>query len=155
VDADHVSFNMDIVGGAVASLCEVYRAVTRLDTAGHWVNLLFDHETDAIVVESPYTHPALRVRVKKAAPLFVRIPPWIKPQEIQLIGVATTPQVTNRYLYIAEPPVNQWITVAFPLATETLTLHHRTRDIRVQLQGDRVAAMQNFGADLTFFDPVD
>lgn len=155
VAADHVSFNMDIVGGAVASLCEVYRAATHVDGAGHWVNLFFDHETDAIQVESPYTHSALRVRVKKPAPLFVRIPPWVKPQQIQLTGVANIPQITNDYLFIAEPPINRWVTVAFPLATQTLTLHHRTRDIRVQLHGDAVAAMDNFGADLTFFDPLD
>lgn len=155
VDANHVSFNMDIVGGAVASLCEVYRAVTRFDDAGHWVNLLFDHETDAIAVESPYTQPALRVRVKRPAPLFVRIPPWVKPQEITLTGVVTPLQFTNGYLFIAEPPVNRWITIAFPLATQTLTLHHRTRDIRARLRGDAVAAMENFGADLTFFESLE
>ena len=155
VDANHVSFNMDIVGGAVASLCEVYREVTRFDTVGHWVNLLFDHETDAIAVESPYTHPALRIRVKRLAPLFVRIPPWVKPQEVTLSGVAAPLHFTNGYLFIAEPPVNRWMTIAFPLATQTLTLHHRTRDIRVRLQGDAVAAMENFGADLTFFEPLE
>jgi hypothetical protein len=155
VDANHVSFNMDIVGGAVASLCEVYRAVTRFDAAGHWVNLLFDHETDAIEVESPYTHEALRVRVQKAAPLFVRIPPWVEPQEIQVTGLVATPSITNSYLLIAEPPVNRWITIRFPLTIQTLTLSHRTREIRVRLRGDAVAAMENFGADLTFFDPLD
>ena len=155
VDANHVSFNMDIVGGAVASLCEVYRAVASFDKAGHWVNLLFDYETDAIEVESPYTHPALRVRIKRPAPLFVRIPPWVDPQQIAVGGVAARSQFTNTYLFIAEPPLNRWITVAFPLATQTLTLHHRTRDIRVRLQGDAVAAMENFGADLTFFAAID
>ncbi|MBX3014191.1 MAG: hypothetical protein KF832_21900 [Caldilineaceae bacterium] len=142
------------MGGSVASLCEVYREVTRLDGAGHWVNLLFDHETDAIQVESPYTHPALRLRVKKAAPLFVRVPPWVAPTQIAITGVTTAPTITNGYLFIAEPPVNRWITVAFPLAEQTITLHHRTRDIRVQLVGDAVAAMENFGADLTFFEPM-
>lgn len=155
VGADHVSFNMDIVGGAVASLCEVYRAVTRFDAAGHWVNLLFDHETADIAVESPYTHPALRVRVKRPAPLFVRLPPWVNPQEITVDGVAAPHPLTNGYLFIAAPPVNRWLTIAFPLATQSLTLHHRTRDIRVRLQGDAVAAMDNFGADLTFFAPLD
>ncbi|MEZ4731521.1 MAG: hypothetical protein R3E79_30755 [Caldilineaceae bacterium] len=155
VGADYISFNMDIVGGAVASLCEVYRAVTHFDTAGHWVNLLFDHETAAIQVESPYTHPALRVRVKKPAPLLVRLPPWVEPHQIELSGVTTPLQVTNSYLYLPEPPVNRWVSIRFPLATQTLTLHHRTRDIRVRLQGDAVVAMDNFGADLTFFDPIE
>jgi hypothetical protein len=153
VGADHVSFNMDIVGGAVASLCEVYRAVTRLDQAGHWVNLLFDHETEAIQVESPYTHKALRVRVKCPAPLFVRIPPWVKPPEIVLQGVAGAPQISNGYLFVGQPPINRWITIGFPLSLEELTLPHRTRQIRVRLRGDEVIAMDNFGADLTFFPP--
>ena len=119
------------------------------------MNLLFDHETDAIAVESPYTHPALRVRVKRPAPLFVRIPPWVKPQEVTVSGVAAPLHFTNGYLFIAEPPVNRWVTIAFPLTSQTLTLHHRTRDINVRLQGDAIAAMQNFGADLTFFAPIE
>jgi len=155
VDANHVSFNMDIVGGSVASLCEVYRTVTSFDAAGHWVNLLFDHETAAIQVESPYTHPALRIRVKQPGTLFVRIPPWVDPQTIALAGVDVPVQITNGYLVIVAPPVNRWLEVAFPLAMETLTLQHRTRQIEVRLQGDAVVAMENFGADLTFFDPIE
>ena len=38
VGATRVGFNMDIVGGSVASLCEVYREATRRDEAGHWVD---------------------------------------------------------------------------------------------------------------------
>ena len=59
VGLPRIAFNMDIVGGAVASLCEAYRETTRFDAAGHRVNLLFDHETDALKVESPYTGDGL------------------------------------------------------------------------------------------------
>ena len=38
---------------------------------------------------------------------------------------------------------------------KALTLKHRTREIRVRLWGDQVVAMDNFGAKLTFFDPID
>ena len=48
VDATRISFNMDIVGGAVASLCEALRQTVVSDRAGHWVHLLFDRETDAV-----------------------------------------------------------------------------------------------------------
>jgi len=51
-----VAFNLDIVGGTVGSLVEAYREATRFESTGHWVNLLFDHATDAIEVKSPYTH---------------------------------------------------------------------------------------------------
>lgn len=151
IGANHVSFNMDIVGGAVASLCEVYRAATRFDQAGHWVNMLFDHKTEVIEVESPYTHPALRVRVKRSAPLFVRMPPWVQLEQLKVVGAPGEWQVSNGYLVITEPPINRWITFTFPLPTEEMTLAHRTRQIRARLYGDEVVAMDNFGADLTFF----
>lgn len=68
---------MDIVGGAVGSLWEAYREVARPGAVGAWVNLLFDHETRAIRVQSPYTHSCLRIEMTHSGPLFVRIPPRI------------------------------------------------------------------------------
>ncbi len=105
-------------------------------------------------MESPYTHPALRVRVKRPGALFVRMPPWVEPHLIKLDGAPGEPHLSNGYLVIAQPPVNRWITIAFPLPTQALTLVHRTRQIRAQLRGDEVVAMDNFGADLTFFDAL-
>ena len=150
-----ISFNMDIVGGAVGSLCEAYRAATQFDQAGHWVNLLFDHETDAIRIESPYTHPALRIWVKRPGPLFVRVPPWVDPATLEIGGVSGTPRFTNGYLLIAEPPVNQMLSLEFPLPLQEIVLKHRARQIRTLLRGDQVEAMENFGANLTFFESLD
>jgi hypothetical protein len=33
-------------------------------------------------------------------------------------------------------------------------LQHRTHNIRVRMRGDQAVAMDNFGADLTFFEPM-
>ncbi|MCG2660524.1 MAG: hypothetical protein L6437_09795 [Kiritimatiellae bacterium] len=143
-----VGFPMDVVGGVVGSLCEAYRDTTRLDQAGHWVNLLFDHETSAIKVESPYPHGTLKIIVKQPAPLFVRMPTWLKPEA----AAAQTPLV-NGYRLIAQPTVNHPISIQLPLPENDLILHHRTRTIRVRLRGDEVTAMENFGAEWTFFDP--
>jgi len=155
LDAPEVSFNMDIVGGAVASLCEALRATACSDAAGHWVNLLFDHETAAVAVESPYTHSRLRVRVKRPGPLFVRLPDWVDGDTLTMWGTERTPRISNGYLFLAEPPLNRWLTFDVPLVEQTLTLRHRMRTIDVQLRGDSVVAMQNFGADLTFFEPIE
>ena len=55
-----VSFNMDIVGGAVASLVEAWRKITEYgDADGLHINLLFDYEDPAVRIESPYTHDQL------------------------------------------------------------------------------------------------
>ena len=152
---ERIRFNTDVVGGSVGSLCEALREVSRFDQAGHWVNLLFDCETPHLEIESPYTHPALTIRVKRPAPLFVRIPPWVDREALRISGLSSTPCYTGGYLFIATPPINRPLTFKFPLEAQDLTLKHRTREIKVRLQGDQVEAMQNFGADLTFFDPLD
>ncbi|NOX66357.1 MAG: hypothetical protein GXO85_11365, partial [Chlorobi bacterium] len=61
-----ISFNMDIVGGVVGSLCEAYRNIAISESVGTWVNLLFDYETNAVKVQSPYTHDCLRVEPARA-----------------------------------------------------------------------------------------
>ena len=154
VEAETVGFNMDIVGGAVASLCEVYREMVRSGPAGHRVNLLFDHETEAVRVESPYTHDVLRVEVKQPGPLWVRLPGWVAPSDLVVKGAAP-PRIDSGFLFFAQPPLNTPIEVRFALAEEELVLQHRTRSIRARLRGDEVVAMDNFGADLTFFPPFD
>ena len=149
-----VFFNLDVVGGTVGSLCEVYRDATRFDVTGHHVNLLFDHETEAIRVESIYTHPHLRVILKRAGPLWIRVPSWAAPDRIAVDGVAGAPRFTGSHLFVALQPVGQPVTLRYDLPVRDLVLKHRTRNIRVRLRGDTVLAMNNFGADLTFFDPL-
>ena len=155
VGLESLSFNMDIVGGAVGSLCASFREVARRDEAGHWVNLLFDHETEHLEIESPYTHPALRLRVKRPGPLFVRLPTWVDPRQVEVEGTGEDPRHTGGYLFLPRPPLDRTLTIRFPLAGEELVLEHRTRSIRVRMRGDAVAGMSDFGADLTFFDPLD
>ena len=151
----HLSFNMDIVGGTVASLCEAYREVVRVEQTGHWVNMLFDHETDAVRVRSPYGGDGLVVEIKQAGPLFLRIPPWVDHAQLQVVGAEAEPMLSNGYLFIAHPPVGAPIHIEFALPDCELTLSERLhiRPIRVQLRGDTVVAMENFGAELTFFEP--
>ncbi len=153
VGFDRVIFNMDIVGGAVGSLCEVVRESTRFDQAGHRVNLLFDRRTPEIEVASPYTQDGLRITVKRPGPLFVRIPPWVDREALSLAGHDGRWRFAGEHLFIPKPRVDAPITVFFDRPMQEIVLKHRLRDIRVRLRGDEVVAMDNFGADLTFFDP--
>ncbi|HBP37232.1 MAG TPA: hypothetical protein DD640_00510 [Clostridiales bacterium] len=120
----------------------------------HRVNLLFDHETADIRVRSPYTYQALEIMLKRPGALLVRIPSWADPRQLSVAG-ARPAGFSNGYLFLAQPMVNQPVTIRFPLAEQELLLHHRTHDIRVRLRGDQVMAMDNFGMDLTFFDPIE
>ncbi len=155
LDAQSISFNMDIVGGSVGSLCEVYRQAVETTEAGHYVNLHFDHETDAVTVESPYTHRHLRVRAKRPGPFFVRLPSWVAADAVSVEGSNEPPGFHNGYLVVSRPPTNRWITIQFELAERDIVLNHRTRQIKVRLRGDSVAAMSNFGAELTFFPALE
>lgn len=154
LDADSIGFNMDIVGGAVGSLCEAYRSIVISDEAGHRVNLLFDHETPSVAVESPYTHDALRVRVKRPGSLRVRIPDRVDARRVVVHGIDKPPLETGGYLFIARPPLNRPLVFEFPLTEHEITLRHRTRKIRARLRCDEVTGMDDVGADLTYFDPL-
>ena len=148
---ERVSFNMDIVGGAVGSLCEVYRATATRGAVGHRVNLLFDHETDAIAVRTDVADAALQVELKQPGPLWIRVPSWADRGEFQVAGG----RFAAGYLFLPQHPVGTPVTLRYELPIREAVLAHRTRDIRVRLKGDSVVSMDNFGADLTFFDPID
>ena len=153
----NLSFNMDIVGGVVGSLCEAYRETTRQEEVGTWINLLFDHETHAVQVQSPYTHDCLRIELRQAGPLFVRIPPWLNRGEVKVEGSKNKPIWTNGYLFFSNILAGQNIQLHFPLKKTNLTLSDRlhVHPIRVKMRGDAVVAMDNFDMDLTFFDPYE
>ena len=152
-----VCFNMDIVGGTVGSLCEAYREVVRSTPTSHWVNLLFDHKTNTVRVQSPYTHDCLSVELKQSGPLFVRIPPWCNREEVNVKGYEARPVWTNGYLFFSDVLVGQAIKLCFPLKETQITLSEQQHihPIRVKMRGDAVVAMDNFDADLTFFDPYE
>ena len=153
VGCPEVKFNMDIVGGGVGSLCEAFRDISRFDHTGHHIHLLFDHETDALAVESRYTHKHFAVTLKRPGPLWVRIPSWVDLR--QLTRSVDGSQIVGEYLFIPDLPIGHKLELPYDLSTSDLLLHHRSRDVRVQLRGDSVEAMDNFGADLTFFDPLE
>jgi hypothetical protein len=148
----YMSFNMDIVGGVVGSLCEVCRHVVRREPSGVWVNLLFDWETDDVRVVSPYTHDTLRVTPKRPGPIWVRIPPWVKREALTVRPEAAAARHTGDYLFFAAPPVDRPIEIRFPFAEQEIVLKHAGQRIRTRLYGDAVAGMDNNGMDLTFFE---
>ena len=116
------------------------------------MNLLFDHETDGIRIESPYPSGAVRITAMRPGPISVRVPPWADPAAITVDGAQGA--IADGALTVADPPVGRPIAIALPLTEHEIDLPHRTRTIRVRLRGDEVIAMDNFGADLTFFAPI-
>ena len=154
LDVERVSFNMDIVGGAVASLCEVLHEGIVTGAAGHKVNLMFDCETHGVKVSTNQGCGGVTVIVKQPAPLWIRLPAWAKRSSVKVVGTKNH-KISGGYIIISEPTVGKSIEVTYPVPDSEITLNHRKRRIRAKLRGDTVVAMDNFGADLTFFDPID
>ena len=151
-----LSFNMDIVGGVVGSLCEACRETARTTDTGTWVNMLFDYETNEVKVKSPYTNDCLSIELKRPGALFIRIPSWLNVDEIEVKGIDIQPVFSNSYIYFNQVPANQAIQLHFPLKETQLVLSESVhlQPIRVKMKGDSVLAIDNFGAKLTFFDSL-
>ena len=153
-----IGFYMDVVGSVVGSLCAAYEAAAHHATTGHWVNLHVDYDGPDLSVRSPYgPSGALEITLKRPGPLFVRRPAWAAPDEVVLQGALTAPQWVNGYLFLARPPVGTPLRLRYPLKEATLTLSARVhaQPIRLRLRGDGPLAMDDFGTDLTFFEPFE
>lgn len=146
-----VCFNLDIVGGVVGSLCEAWRVAALFNERGHWVNLLFDLDTDAIRIESPYTHDALRIMLKKPGSVHLRLPNWATPENLCVEG--GVPKMIDGYMVFDALAVGSVLTIDFPLPESQMTLarHLHPHPIRVNFRGDEVTAIDTFGTPLTFF----
>ena len=150
-----IRFNLDVVGGTVASLCEAYRSLYSLKENTISINLLFDQDNKYVKVSSPYPSSEIEVLPKSSMPLSIRIPKWANRNNIKISGPDIEPIWTNGYCMFPSVIEGKPITISTPLRVQTLNLKHKTRNIEVKLKGDEVLAMQNFGADLTFFEPID
>jgi len=77
----------------------------------------------------------------------------VKWPEIEISGATALPHPVNGYLFFPDVKKGH-LSIYFPLAQQDIVLTNRARRIRTRLEGDRVQAMENFGADLTFFAPL-
>ena len=150
-----IRFNLDVVGGTVASLCETYRSLSSIKEGSLSINLLFDQDNENVKVTSPYPSNTIEILPKTSMPLYIRIPEWVNRNNIKITGTEVEPIWTNGYCMFPSVSVGKPISISTPLRVQTLNLKHKTRNIEVKLGGDEVIAMQNFGADLTFFEPLD
>lgn len=150
---ERISFNMDIVGGAVASLCEVLRESAIAIERGHIVNMMFDRQTEFLHVKAASNNSGVTATPLKSGPLWIRLPTWVDRTKLKIKGT-TKFQVINGYILIAEPTLGEPVQVSYPVRESELVLNHRTREVRARLRGDTVVSMENFGAELTFYPPI-
>ncbi len=82
---DYHSYNTDLVGGAVQSLCEAWNAIFTKDQSGLHVNLLFSKESEQITMRSYLPEEGrLEITLHQAHPLFIRIPMWLSRDKLEV-----------------------------------------------------------------------
>ena len=81
------------------------------------------------------------------------MPPWLQPDDIT-IDNGEPPLQMGDYLFFSDVAGGETVRLRMPLVSSKLTLSGglHIQPIRVDLRGDSVVTMENFGADLTYFD---
>ena len=143
----------DIVGPVVYALAEAQaRAISRED-GRLAVRLFFDYKDDSIEVTPAYAANALTVAVRTKQPVMVRIPPWVLPNRIEVIGATReSSDAVSPYLRVSRPRGERF-SVRFPFSIREIDLSFGGRPLRARARGDEIVAMEDRGTDLTFFDP--
>jgi len=154
-----ISFNYDIVGGGVSSLCAAYLA--KVDRCGSLigVNLHFDHRDDEIEVTSPYPNgDTLELYLKKAHPVRVRLSDWVDRERVaaksrERDDIRTV--VLGEWLYLFGLQAGDSATIRLPMAVRTVSYPFRGDTFTFRWRGDAVEAAASAGKRLTFFDELE
>ena len=151
---NQVTPSLDIVGGATASLCAAQRAISPTSGGVTQVNMLFDYESDAVRIESPYTAGALRITPKADMEIRVRVPSWADLDGTTVDGNPAERFIVSGRITLRHPPFGRAVEVVLPLPERDLTINHQDHGIAARLRGDSVIAMDDLGAGLAYFPPL-
>ncbi|MDE2854853.1 MAG: hypothetical protein OXN88_11835 [Chloroflexota bacterium] len=75
--------NADLVGGSTQAICEAWQAIADIDERSVQINLLLSKQDSALALSCPPPgQQTLRVRLKDAERLRLRIPSWARPSDV-------------------------------------------------------------------------
>ena len=117
------------------------------------VNMMFDRQSEFLHLEAAPDNTGLIATPIRSGPLWIRLPSWVDRTKLRINSTAKF-QIIKSYILIAEPKLAEPVEIKYPASKSEIVLHHRTREIRARLRGDTVISMDNFGAELTFFPPI-
>ena len=146
-----ISFNWDIVGGGVSSLCWAYRNIVSEKNNILSVNLLFDYEDSRIAFESPYQHDGrMKLKLKNQKTVRILFPAGTKWSI--LFGILEEKNIAFLrkdnwvYLYGIEE-----LEIPVEFESEKRDYLFRQNKLQVCFCGNRITAMGSEGKRLCFF----
>lgn len=141
------SYNTDLMGGALQSLCEAYHAIVSRDAAGCHLNMLFSGNSPWLTVRSTLPEAGrLELQTLQPGDLFVRMPEWVKQDQVRVsVNDRTQPsQWKESELVIQNCPSNSHVQIGFDQTTR------HTRELapgykspfEIDWIGDTIVAME-------------
>ena len=140
------SYNTDLVGGSVQSLCEAWEAIVTVDPMGCHVNMLFSYASEDVTIRS-FLPDAGRLEfvMHRPVPLLVRLPSWLnrKTLVVTVNGEPRTPMFVRCEMFLGDVKPNDIIVVTFcqPSERQSERVIGYDEEFQVEWLGDTVQSI--------------
>ena len=152
-----ISFNWDIVGGGVSSLCWAYRHIVSEVNGILSINMLFHYEDEKICYRNPYQNGVMELLLKEDRNVRIRLPLSVKwallENELDQQEISFTRHGNWLYLYRLYGRGNCRIPVSF--TSERKEYRFRQNRFVVEFCGNRITGMSSRGKRLCFFKEIE
>ena len=134
----------DITAADLHTLCDVYQGIVDCTEAGLRVNFHFDYEDSRLRVASARDQRArLRISLKTAEALFIRIPGWTAAESVKLT-IDEKPAATaliGRFLFVEKQEPGSRIHLSYELPEAITTETTDGVEYRMRWRGDEVVGI--------------
>lgn len=152
-----ISFNWDIVGGGVSSLCWAYRHIVSEVNGILSINLQFDYEDERICYENPYMHDGkMKIRLKKDGTVRILLPGTAGWDEMRIwLKENNIPFLRNRnWLYLYGIYSRECVEIPVSFSVEEKEYEFRKNKLHIRFQGNQITGMNSEGKRLCFFPEI-
>ncbi len=141
-------FNSDLTGGATQGLCEAWEAIISRGEVGVRVNLLFSKKSDILSIRSHIPEQGkVEIEMFGSTNLFVRIPSWVKSEDISLSvdGEATSISTYTPYICVPNLERGAKVEIEFPQRKTVISEEINHKIYQVKWLGDTVVSISPEG----------
>ena len=134
----------DITAADLHTLCDIYQGIVDRTEAGLRVNFHFDYEDSRLRVASERDRMGrLRISLKTAQALFIRIPGWtaVESVKLEVNGKASTALPVGRFLFVEKQEPGTRIHLSYELPEATTAETTDGVEYRMRWRGDEVVGI--------------
>lgn len=152
-----ISFNWDIVGGAVASLCEAFRSTVSKNNSLISVNLHFNHKDNNVEIKSPYTNgDVMEIKLKTDCLVRVRLSEWVDREKLDIMAGSEKLNsfFSADWLYLPGLRTGSLLRIKIPMRVITTDYQFRSDVFTFRWRGDAVDAARSLAPHFRFFKEI-